>query len=464
LLFNSFLFAAFFAVVFALHRFLPHRGRNLLLLAASYVFYASWDWRFVPLLAGSTALSFAAGLFVASTDDARRRRLGVLVCAVGNLGVLAFFKYWGFFLEGLDALLGALGTSAAALHLDLILPLGLAFYTLQGVGYVVDVYRREMEPVRDPLDFALFISFFPQLVAGPIERAPRLIPQIQQERRITRDDLHEGAALAGWGLLKKVVIADHLALVVDPIYAPDASPAGLAVLVGTWAFTFQLYADFSAYTDMARGTARMLGFQLMRNFDVPYFSNDMREFWRRWHISLSSWLRDYLYIPLGGSRRGEGRTALNLFLTLLISGLWHGSNGTFAWFGALNGLWVIAVRFAQRRGMALGPRWLGALIAVQLWAATLVFFRAETVEQAFGLFRSLSLGFWWEAALLGDVLVLAACAAALLGFDALHWRQRTDLFVLGWPGWARVSAYAGALAMIALFGRGDAVDFVYFQF
>ena len=466
MLFNSLVFVVFFAGVFLLHRALPHRARNLLLLLSSYVFYAAWNWKFLGLIWFSTLLDFFVAQAIARSDAPRTRRTLLLVSLTANLTLLGFFKYWGFFIDSLDALLAPLGASAAGLHLDLILPLGISFYTFQTMAYTIDVYRGDAEPVRDLADFALFICFFPQLVAGPIERASRLMPQIQNERRITSDDLHEGLALAAWGLFKKVFVADNLARIVDPVYALGAEPSGIEVLLATLAFTFQVYADFSAYSDIARGTARMLGFHLVRNFDVPFFSRDHGEWWRRWHISLSTWLRDYLYIPLGGSRTNEPRIALNLFITMFLSGLWHGSNATFLAFGSYCGVVLVLSRLYRKRFPAMEgqARWPGAITSVLLFAVGTVFFRAQTIGQCGDLFTAMLTDLHWQPEALGTLLLLVGYAAPLLTFDFLHWRAGSDTFVLQWPAWARALTYTVLLQLVLVWGRSGALDFVYFQF
>ncbi len=465
MLFTSLLFVAFFAVVFGIHALLPHRARNLLLLLASYLFYATWNPRFLALIWLSTAVDYVAGRIIGASDRASTRRSALLVSVVVNLSILAFFKYYNFFIDSLDLMLVPFGATAASLHLDLVLPLGISFYTFQTMSYTIDVYRGRMRPVRDLPDFALFVCFFPQLVAGPIERAPHLMPQIQSPRRITARHLHEGLALAGWGVFKKVVIADNLSRIVDPVYALDADPTGLQVVVATYAFLFQVYTDFSSYSDIARGTARMLGFDLMLNFDTPYFARDMGEFWRRWHISLSTWLRDYLYIPLGGNRGGEIRIAFNLFMTLLLAGLWHGSNGTFLVFGAYHGILVVIARlYRQRWPVRGGPIWPGALLSMHLFAVGLVFFRGQTVAQCLSLFGAVFTDFQWDPAGLQPMVVVLLAMLPILVFDLSHRRFGSDTFVLSWPAPLRAAAYFAVFYAIVLLGRSDGLEFVYFQF
>jgi D-alanyl-lipoteichoic acid acyltransferase DltB (MBOAT superfamily) len=338
LLFNSLEFAVFLVFVLALYLCLPQRAQNRMLLVASYVFYGAWDWRFLGLIALSTLIDYAVGLRIAASDDPARRKRWVVVSIVSNLGILGAFKYAGFFAASLGRLGEALGLDVSPPVLSIVLPVGISFYTFQTLSYTIDVYRGLLKPTRNLLDFALFVSFFPQLVAGPIERATRLLPQIEGARRTTSQQLASGAWLILWGTFKKVVVADNLGALVNAVYAPGAEPTGLEVLFATYAFAFQIYGDFSGYTDVARGVARLLGVELMLNFDLPYLATSPADFWRRWHISLSSWLRDYLYIPLGGNRKGRARTYVNLMLTMLLGGLWHGAAWTFVVWGAYQGL------------------------------------------------------------------------------------------------------------------------------
>jgi D-alanyl-lipoteichoic acid acyltransferase DltB (MBOAT superfamily) len=466
LLFNSLIFVLFFAAVLALHWTLPHRWRNALLLVASYTFYAAWDWRFLALIWFSTTLDYVVGRVISSSDAPRVRRAALLTSLVGNISLLGFFKYYGFFVDSLDALIRPFGASVAELRLDLVLPVGISFYTFQTMSYAIDVYRGRMKAVRNPMNFALYVCFFPQLVAGPIERARNLIPQIERKRRIGAVDLHEGFALALWGMFKKVVVADNLARVVDPVYAQGAQPGGAEVALATVAFAFQVYADFSAYSDIARGTARLLGVRLTRNFELPYFARDMAEIWRRWHISLTTWLRDYVYIPLGGNRRGEVRTSLNLFVTLLLAGLWHGSDGTFVVFGALQGILVVLARQWRKIRPVAPEEALGwaAILNFPVWCAALVLFRAETVAQSVDLYGALLSPWSWGAGLTADLSRTVLCASLLLLFDALWLRSKCELFVLRFPLALRVGTYLAVFYGILLFGRWDALEFVYFQF
>jgi D-alanyl-lipoteichoic acid acyltransferase DltB (MBOAT superfamily) len=324
MLFHSFQFWAFMTVVGVVYWRLPHRGQNVFLLAASYFFYATWDWRFLSLILTSTTLDFFVARAIAgsSVDRVRRRYLLLSLCV--NLGILGVFKYYGFFSTELTRMLAAVGIPASIPLVHLILPVGISFYTFQALSYTIDVYRGQMQPTNRFVDFALYISFFPQLVAGPIERSSHLLPQVMHPRTITRGDFSDGVHLVLLGLFKKVVIADNMAPIVNSIFSRDvAQLSGAECLMGVYAFAFQIYGDFSGYSSIAKGVAKWLGFDLMTNFSAPYLATSPQDFWRRWHISLSTWLRDYLYIPLGGNRGGRLFTYRNLLLTMLLGGLWH---------------------------------------------------------------------------------------------------------------------------------------------
>ncbi len=466
MLFNSFLFVAFFACVWLLTVALPHRWRNAFLLLASQVFYATWSWKFLALLWASTLLDFVAARGIGASQDPRARRAWLLLSVVGNLGVLCTFKYYDFFVDALDALLLPFGASVAGLHLHLLLPLGISFYTLQTLGYTIDVYRGHFRAERGLVDFALFVGFFPQLVAGPIERAPHLLPQIRAERRIGVAALREGAFLVLWGYFKKVVLADNLARIVDPVFARGADPSGLEVAVATLGFTILAYADFSGYTDIARGTARMLGFDLIRNFDAPYLSRDMGEFWRRWHISLSSWLRDYVFLSLGGSRVGPARLTVNLWLTLFLAGLWHGSDGSFVLFGIFHGTMVAGTYWYRRfRPVRAGTaRWPGVLGTFLLFTLSMVAFRAVDGSHALALYAALWKGVHWEPSQAAPLALVALCALPLLVTDLLQRRAGHDLYVLGWSLPARIATYVAIFYGIVCFGRAEGYEFLYFQF
>ncbi|MDH4363956.1 MAG: MBOAT family protein, partial [Acidimicrobiia bacterium] len=335
--FNSLPYAAFLAVVTLAVWRLRHRDQNRLLLVVSYLFYGAWDWRFLALLVGSTVIGYTAGIALEGTDDPARRRVIVMSRVALNLAILGVFKYANFFLSSAVAGLEAVGLSGTETSLRIILPIAISYYTFEEISYTVDIYRRDIRACRDPVAYGLFVAFFPKLVAGPILRPRELLPQIERPRLPPdADRMLSALGLLLWGLVKKVVIADTLAQLTNEIYARPELQSGLGLALGTVCFAGQIYGDFSGYTDMARGAARLLGFELPLNFRQPYLSSSLTAFWRTWHISLSSWLRDYLYIPLGGNRRGMSRTMVNLLTVMVLGGLWHGAGWTFLIWGAIH--------------------------------------------------------------------------------------------------------------------------------
>jgi alginate O-acetyltransferase complex protein AlgI len=358
-LFNSATFAVFYLVVFALYWWLRARTpQNVLLLLASWVFYGAWSWKFLLLLIASTVLDYVCGLLIASSKSQRRKRLVLLISVTSNLLFLATFKYLGFFISEFAELLRALGFDPHLPVLQIVLPIGISFYTFQTIGYIVDVYRGKVRAARNPLDYALYVAFFPQLVAGPIERAAHLLPQFQNDRKWDTAAFESGLQLAFWGLFKKVVIADSLAPYVDAVYADPSQFAGMALVTATVFFAFQIYCDFSGYTDTARGVARMLGFDIVRNFDFPYISRTPVEFWRRWHISLSQWFQDYLYFPLAMryTRKGGWASKYKAHIVAMgLIGLWHGANWTFIAFGLFWGLVIAGYLALMQRAADAEP-------------------------------------------------------------------------------------------------------------
>ncbi|MGH0031133.1 MAG: MBOAT family O-acyltransferase [Myxococcota bacterium] len=465
MLFNSLEFPVFLALVAAVHFALSRdavTGRKVVLLVASYAFYASWNPLFVFLLAFSTAVDFVVGRSLARATSRRARRGLLLTSLTANLGLLGFFKYGAFFSESVMAALGRT-LPATSPWLDVVLPVGISFYTLQSLSYTLDVYRGTQTPTKSALDFALYVSFFPQLVAGPIVRAGELLPQLAGRRSTSALDVQEGLGRIGVGLVKKVVLADTLALYADRVFVAPGLFTGPEVLLGVWAFTYQIYFDFSGYSDIAIGLARLFGVRLPENFDHPYRAASVREFWRRWHISLSTWLRDYLYVSLGGNRGGRGRTAWNLFLTMLIGGLWHGAAYGFLLWGAYHGLLLAAHRTWQWRfpdAAPRTPRWLRQLATFQLVSAGWIVFRAESVPVAAELVSRLGVGgFAWNLQLAQVLAVVAASAAAHLWVDAGELGRR----FLRWPEWAQGLAYA-ALLLVVYLASGNTGEFIYFQF
>jgi len=469
MVFNSLAFFVFLALCLIVYRFLPHRAQNHFLLAASYFFYGAWDWRFLGLILFSTVFDWAIALELGRTRDPRRRKLIVGASIVASLGLLGYFKYVGFFADSLARLASLFGFTLRPFELDVVLPVGISFYTFQTMSYVIDVYRGRLDPARNLLDFALYVGFFPQLVAGPIERATSLLPQITAPRAQTLAKFSSGAWLILWGLYKKVVIGDNLAWLIDGVYREGAQPTGLEVLVASWAFGIQAYCDFSGYSDIARGTARWFGFELMVNFRLPYFTTNVGAFWTRWHISLSSWLRDYVYIPLGGNRRKQYR---NLFLTMVLCGLWHGAGLTFVLFGAYHGFvvalhrrfaWVFA-RIAPRGALA-GRLWTLASVFVSFQVITLGWplFRASTIARSGELFRALATD--WRPGLVADwVLPFTVLCLPLVAIQLVQWwldeLEPFDHF----PFAVRVALFGALAAGIVLLGEDYGAPFIYFQF
>jgi len=465
--FDSLEFLLFLPVVVLVHWLCPHRWRWTVLLGASYFFYMSWNAALALLILGVTGVSWLAGLALAGTERRGLRRLWLALTLAVSLGVLGWFKYFNFLAGSAAALLG--GTWDAW---DIVLPVGISFYTFQAMSYVVDVYRGDLAAERHFGYYALYISFFPQLVAGPIERAGSLLPQLRGERRFDRGDLAAGCRLLIGGFFRKVVIADFCGKFVTAVYSA-AAPDGAAVLAGTALFAVQIYCDFAGYSEIAAGSARLLGVRLMRNFDRPYLAGSIREFWRRWHISLTTWLTDYLYIPLGGSRRGLKRQIFATLAVFAASGLWHGADWTFVVWGLLHGGYMTAELLLDRAGMKPGRSPLGraAGTAATFAAVTFawIFFRAESMAQAAGLIAALFSP--WDLAAAGaclgisavDALVLAGVLALL---PALH---RLSLEGPDRRGRYGDMTYVYFLMVIALswlirLEQGTPSAFIYFQF
>ena len=453
-----------------LYRFCSHRWQNRMLLVASYVFYGSWDWRFLSLILIVTAVNYGAGLGVASTDSTRRRKLLLAASIAVNLGLLGTFKYFHFFAGEFVSLLGALGLTVGLPSLKIVLPVGISFYTFQAMSYTLDVYRGHIQPTRNPRDFALYVAFFPQLVAGPIERSSRLLPQVTHPRRRRHDDFAEGLFLVMIGLFKKIVIADNLAIIVNGIFSEDPGKlSGADCLVGVYAFAFQIYGDFSGYSTIARGLAKWMGFDLMTNFRMPYLARTPSDFWRRWHVSLSTWLRDYLYIPLGGSRGGAWRTCRNLLLTMLLGGLWHGAGWTFVTWGLFHGLILVAYYpFGRRRGRSEGSSRLGSIVAVavmfHLVCLGWLFFRAGSMQQAWGMLAKIATDF-------APTEFTTYCFASILFYAGPwmvfeFWQDRTaDPVRLTKVHWGlRAAAYSYLAIMILVFRPMVPSEFIYFPF
>ena len=471
-------YPVFLLAVFALYWALSGKplARKLLLLAAGYTFYAQWNVKYLGLIIFSTALDYSLANFIHRSSDDRRRRL-LLACSItGNIGMLALFKYYGFFTQSLSDLLTSLGLHPHLPMLNLLLPVGISFFTFENVSYTLDVYRKRIEPTRSLLDYAIFVSFFPRMVAGPIIRASNFLPQLNAVPKYGEREVLGGFFLILKGLTKKILIADMLGFwLADAVFKDPTPYHGLRILLGVYAYAFQIYNDFSGYTDIAIGSARMLGFSLPPNFNRPYLSQDFQEFWRRWHISLSTWLRDYLYIPLGGSRVSPGRTYANLIITMVLGGLWHGANWTFviwgAYMGAVQALTRL-IRSGQGEGEPAGPAWLQMatsagrmLFTFHLVCVGWVFFRAASLPMAMNVFAQVahhggSLGLGHPYAKL-SVLLLAL--AAVLHLTPTRWQSRAEEQFVNIPAPAQAALFLVALGAFTLFS-GQGVPFLYFQF
>ncbi|NPA37662.1 MAG: MBOAT family protein, partial [Chlorobi bacterium] len=403
MLFNSLEFAIFLPVVFILYWFVANKNlkvQNFLIVVASYIFYGWWDWRFLSLIFFSTLVDYTIGLQIYKQNNKKRQKLFLLVSVFVNLGLLGFFKYYNFFLENFVDAFRFLGHPINPQGLNIVLPVGISFYTFQTMSYTIDVYRKKIEPTRDFIAFAAFVSFFPQLVAGPIERASNLLPQFHKKRNFDYESAKEGVHQMVWGLLKKIVIADNIAKYVDVIFSDYESQSSIVLLLGIFYFSTQIYADFSGYSDIAIGVSKLFGFNLMTNFTMPNFSRDVAEYWRRWHISLSTWFRDYLYIPLGGSRTGRWGVFRNVMIIFVVSGFWHGANWTFIFWGAFNGLLFLPLILAKKNRKYLDvvaagrfmPSFKEIYMVIQtfiLISLTRVFFRSPDLYTSFNYFKGI---------------------------------------------------------------------------
>ena len=483
MLFNSLEFLIFLPVVFCLYWFVfrPLRWQNLLVVVASYVFYGWWNWRFLILIAITTGCSYAAGVLIdrfraeaerGKGSAALRKAKAVNVANILlNLGILGAYKYYDFFATQLCELLGI---NPSGVVLGLILPVGLSFYTFQALSYSIDVYRGKLRATRDLIEFAAYISFFPQLVAGPIERATNLLPQFQRSRTFRYEQAADGMRQMLWGLFKKLVVADNCATFANFVFDGYQDKGSMMLLLGGVAFAFQIYGDFSGYSDIAIGTAKLFGITLKRNFNVPYFSRDIAEFWRRWHISLNTWFVDYLYIPLGGSREGQWKKVRNTFAIFLTSGLWHGANWTFIVWGAYHAVLFLPLILLKQNRKYLDvvaadrwyPTWREA--GQMAWTFVLVvigwiIFRAESISQAWDYLLHLATDVTSYYPL-GQHITVFGYIALLL---AVEWWSRREEHALArvpipWR-WLRLSCYAAFFIWMVV-QRGNQATFIYFQF
>ncbi|MEL6649783.1 MAG: MBOAT family O-acyltransferase [Bacteroidota bacterium] len=501
MLFNSLAYLIFFPAVVSLFFLLPHRFRWIMLLGASYYFYLSWKAEYLVLILFSTLLSYYCALQIEQRPNARKAWLWLSI--LGNLSVLFFFKYFNFLGEATQSLLSAVQIDIVPPYLDFLLPVGISFYTFQTLSYTIDIYRGQQKAERHLGLYALYVSFFPQLVAGPIERSGNLLPQFKTRQVLRYESIASGVQQMLWGFFKKLVVADRLALYVNEIYADPQQFSGLTLLLATILFSFQIYCDFSAYSDIAIGTARCMGYDLMENFRRPYFARSVAEFWRRWHISLSTWFRDYLYIPLGGNRVSVPRWYLNLLIVFLVSGLWHGANWTFVFWGGLHALYLIGSllvgsfgeRFSQSADRISHPSQRGAgrgsqasllrrthhqstnairrygmqtisiLFTYSLVLFAWIFFRAETLGDAFyvvGKILDFSGPVYYQGFFLIHLVYSFLAIAILMGVE-LYQEYGKKFTLLVFAGRNHLQ-YAMLVVAILLLGVFDGGQFIYFQF
>ncbi|MDR3227360.1 MAG: MBOAT family protein [Prevotellaceae bacterium] len=487
MLFNSFAFAVFLSLVFILYWSVFNRKsttlRNAFLIIVSYVFYGWWDWRFLILIAFTSFCSYGTGLLMQYIDNKRftpPRSLNIVKLLnisniVLNLGILGVFKYYNFFVDSFLSAFASVGVHLQPSTLNVILPVGISFYTFQALSYSIDVYRKKLEPTRDFVAFFAFVSFFPQLVAGPIERATNLLPQFFIKHKPDYKVFRSAMLLIAWGFFKKIMIADRLAVFVDKVYGDIPAANGLPTLIGILFFALQLYLDFSAYSDIAIGTSRLFGFNLMTNFKRPYLSFSFGNFWKRWHISLSSWFQDYVYIPLGGSRKGKIRTIINVLIVFAVSGLWHGASWNFVIWGTLNALFMIALdpvlSLVQSKNFII--RFFKAFFIFACWALSLVFFRAQGFEEALDFFRYLDfsnaeniINFGLNARELNLSFILIG----ILLLKEIVW-EKNETFVPNYfyktptiIRWIFYIVFVLSIVYLGQYGNGNENSFIYFQF
>lgn len=430
-----------FIVIYAYYH-VRYRWQNILLLLASYLFYASWDWRYLFLIFITTVVDYYCGLRIHNKKDKSQAKFFLLISVIVNLSILSFFKYSNFFISGLSDLLSILGMHPNIHSLEIVLPIGMSFYIFKSLTYTIDIYRGKTEPTRSIIDYALFVSFFPALIAGPIDRAESFLPQIVKQRQMNKNQILDGLQLIMWGLTLKVFVADNLAMIVDSVFQDNLSPGALYI-VATWAFAFQLYADFAGYSAIAIGIARCMGIELMQNFRQPYFATNPADFWQRWHISLSSWLRDYVYIPLGGNRHGKWRTQWNSLITMLLCGLWHGAAWHYILWGLYHGILLSIHRFVKYWKLSIPFKCLYPLAAIfkifimfHLICIGWVFFRASDLNQILNIFIQIYNMHWplplstnviWKTIFFSSIPVIGMTISTLLELKPTLFRSNRFL-------------------------------------
>jgi len=484
MLFNSFEYLLFFPIVFFVYWFVVSKSiliRNIFLLLSSYLFYGWWDWRFLSLIIISSFLDYFLGLQISKADKISRKKTFLSISLLFNLGMLGIFKYFNFFVDSFIELTSKFGLELDAVTINVVLPVGISFYTFQTLSYTIDVYRGKMEPTKNIIAFFTFVSFFPQLVAGPIERASNLLPQFSTKKKFDYSSAVDGTKQILWGFFKKVVIADNCALYVNEIFSNYGEYSSLTLVLGAVLFAFQIYGDFSGYSDIAIGTARLLGFNLMQNFAFPYFSRDIAEFWRRWHISLSTWFRDYLYIPLGGSRVNKAKAIRNIFAIFIVSGFWHGANWTFIIWGFLNALYFLPQWIGKTNRRNLGtvaenkilPSFrdlFSILLTFSLTCLAWIFFRAASVGEAIDYIINIS-----KFKLSSQLNIHSSIADPYLSYILpfliilmllFEWYNRTNKFGLVKTSNYKIIRWAIYIFFVFLIIQyfGSEQSFIYFQF
>jgi D-alanyl-lipoteichoic acid acyltransferase DltB (MBOAT superfamily) len=482
--FNSIQFAIFFPVVFILYWLIPARTyklQNIVLLVASYYFYSCWDWRFLFLLVFSTLLDFYTGLKISENNSPAGKKFWLWLSIGVNLGFLGFFKYYNFFIASFADLISGAGLRINPWTLKIILPVGISFYTFHGLSYVIDIYKGRIKAEKNFVDYSLFVSFFPLLVAGPIERATHLLPQIKNKRTFEYTNAVDGLRQILWGLFKKIVVADTCAIYAGEIFNNYSHYSGSTLVLGAVFFAFQIYGDFSGYSDIALGTARLLGFELLRNFAFPYFSRDIAEFWRRWHISLSSWFRDYLYIPLGGSKGNMWTKIRNTFIIFLVSGFWHGANWTFIVWGGLNALFIMPsiVRKTNRSNLdivAKGktfPSFKELFAMVTTFILTCfawIFFRAENMTKAIAYVEGIFSKSLLKVPYFPGIGLTIPCFLSIALLLVIEWQQRDHQFALQhrfikYPWFVNWTFYTFLILCVCKYSMTVSTQqFIYFQF
>ena len=479
MLFNSLQFGIFFIIVYSFYLVLNHKWQNRMLLAASCIFYGSWNWKFLFLMFTSITTDYFCGLKIDESKNEETRKQYLFFSILVNLLILGFFKYYNFFIENFKNLLSVFGIIAHPHSLNIILPLGISFYTFQTMSYAIDVYRKEIKPTKNFFDYALFVSYFPHLMAGPIMRAKQLLAQVINHRKITLNTFYEGCYLIFWGLFQKVFVADNLAKIVDPIFASAPPYNGAVVLVAMYAFVFQIFCDFSGYSDMARGLGKVMGFEIMINFNTPFLVTNVQEFWQKWHISLSTWVRDYLYMPLFTSLRkikGNPRVYIAVIVTMTLLGLWHGAGWTFVVFGLYYGILLVAYTILRARchswivpKSTVGQKiwlWVRIIFMFHITAIGLMIFRARSIAQMFDILYSLILNFQFSheiplVSIIGKVIFYTNLVIIVQIFQFI---KKDLMAILKINTLVRAAFYIICFYGLALWGSSSGKEFIYFQF